>query len=99
MNKNDNVSGLSLGLSYLHTGEGYWGEQLDPSSKSTMIVPSIGGIWKFGKGGVSISLQKPFIIDGVGVGQDNTLNNEFDAIELTLGYRYTLDYAIPWLYF
>ena len=91
--------GLSLGLSYLGTGKGYWGEQLDPTSESIMLVPSIGGIWKFGKNGVSVSLQKPLMIEGIGMGQENDLNNEFDAIELMIGYRYTLDYVIPWLYF
>ena len=64
-----------------------------------MIIPTIGGIWKFGNSGISVNLQRPILIDGVGVGSDNMLNNEFDAIELTIGYRYTLDYAIPWLYF
>ncbi len=91
--------GISLGISYLDTGKGYWGEQLDPASESTMLVPSIGGIWKFGKGGISINLQKPLLIEGIGMGQDNALNNNFDAYELMIGYRYTLDYVIPWLYF
>tara|TARA_B100001750_G_scaffold233584_1_gene233982 strand:+ start:418 stop:1401 length:984 start_codon:yes stop_codon:yes gene_type:complete len=91
--------GLSLGISWIHTGQGYWDNLPDPSSKSIMIIPTIGGIWKFGSSGISVNLQRPILIDGVGVGSDNALNNEFDAIELTIGYRYTLDYVIPWLYF
>ena len=91
--------GISLGLFYLHTGQGYWNALPDPASKSTMIVPSIGGIWKIGKQGFSINIQKPYLIDGIGVGNENALNNTFDAIEITIGYRYTLDYVVPWLYF
>ena len=60
--------GISLGLFYLHMGQGYWNDTIDPSSKSTMIVPSIGGIWKIGKQGFSINVQKPYLIDGIGVG-------------------------------
>ena len=91
--------GISLGLFFLNTEQGYWNDSIDPSSKSTMIVPSIGGIWKFGKSGLSVNIQKPQQIDGVGTGNENTLNNTFDAFEITIGYRYILDYSIPWLYF
>ena len=91
--------GLSIGFTYLHTEKGYWGNQLDPASESTIAIPSIGGIWKLGKGGVSISLQKPLLLEGIGMAENNTLNNDFDAFELMIGYRYTLDYVIPWLYF
>ena len=92
--------GISLGLFFLNTEQGYWGDSIDPSSKGTMLVPSIGSIWKFGKGGLSINLQKPQLIDGVGTGgNENTIKNDFDAIEITIGYRYILDYSIPWLYF
>ena len=91
--------GVSLGLFLLQTEKGYWGDFLDPSSESTMAVPSIGCIWKLGKHGFSMNIQKPLLLEGVGMGADNDLNNEFDAIEITIGYRYTLDYVIPWLYF
>ena len=91
--------GISMGLFLLHTEKGYWGNDLDPASKSTMLVPTIGCIWKLGAHGLSMNIQKPQIIDGIGFVNENTLNNTFDAIELTIGYRYTLDYVIPWLYF
>ena len=64
-----------------------------------MLIPSIGGIWEFGNGALSINMQKPLLVDGVGAGSENALNNQFDAIELSIGYRYTIDYVIPWLYF
>ena len=93
------IVGLSAGIVLLHTNDGYWDDFLDPSSKSTMIIPSIGGIWELGGGGVSLNLQNPLLIDGIGMTNENTLNNDFKAIEITIGYRYTLDYVIDWLYF
>ena len=91
--------GISSGLVLLHAGQGYWNEFKDPTSLSTILIPSIGAIWKAGKGTFSLNMQKPLLIDGVGAGSENPLNNTFDAIEITIGYRYTLDYVIPWLYF
>ena len=91
--------GISSGIFLLHNGNGYWNGFLDPSSNSTMLIPSIGAIWKTGQNSISLNIQKPMLIKGIGIGSENALNNEFDAIELTIGYRYTLDYVIPWLYF
>ena len=61
--------GLSLGLTYLHTEKGYWGNQLDPASESTMAIPSIGGIWKLGKGEYQLVFKSHCLIDGVGMGE------------------------------
>ena len=94
-----NLIGLSGGLFLIHNGEGYWNGLLDPSSNSTMLIPSIGSIWKMGSNSFSINIQKPLLIRGIGIGSENALNNEFDAFEISVGYRYTLDYVIPWLYY
>ena len=94
-----NPIGISSGLVLLHAGQGYWGSFKDPTSISTILIPTIGGIWEVGNGTLSLNIQKPILIDGVGTGSENTLNNSFDAIELTIGYRYALDYVIEWLYF
>ena len=64
-----------------------------------MLIPTIGTIWKVGDSSISLNFQKPLLIEGIGVGSENALNNEFDALEFSIGYRYTLDYVIPWLYF
>lgn len=93
--------GITGGLSFLKTEQAFWNDLPDPTSKSTIVVPSVGVIWKTKQGSVSINIQKPIFIEGVGMGSDNdnNLNNQFDAIEVVFGYRYTLDYVIPWLYF
>ncbi|MAV65209.1 MAG: hypothetical protein CBD97_03840 [Pelagibacteraceae bacterium TMED237] len=91
--------GFSSGIFLIHNGNGYWNGLLDPSSNSTMLIPSTGIVWKAGTNSISLNIQKPMLIKGVGIGSENALNNEFDAIEITIGYRYTLDYVIPWLYF
>ncbi len=97
--KDKGLIGISSGLFFLHTGKGYWNGFLDPSSNTTMVIPSLGSIWKINDNSISINIQKPFLVDGLGMGSENTLNNNFDALELSIGYRYTLDYVIPWLYY
>ena len=94
-----NPIGISSGIFLAHLNQGYWNNLPDPTSKSTVLVLSIGSIWKLKKGALALNVQKPLLIDGVGAGSENALNNTFDAIELTIGYRYMLDYVIPWLYF
>ena len=91
--------GISSGFFLLHNGNGYWNGFLDPSSNSTMLIPTIGTIWKVGDNSISLNFQKPLLIKGIGIGSENALNNEFEALEFSIGYRYTLDYVIPWLYF
>ena len=91
--------GISSGFFLLHSGNGYWNGFLDPSSNSTMLIPTIGTIWKVGDNSISLNFQKPLLIKGIGIGSENALNNEFEALEFSIGYRYTLDYVIPWLYF
>ena len=94
-----NPIGISCGIFLLHASQAYWNDLPDPTSKSTVLIPSIGAIWKLGDSSLSLNMQKPLLIDGVGAGSENALNNEFDAIELTIGYRFMFDYIIPWLYF
>jgi len=94
-----NPIGISSGVFLVNAQRGYWNGLPDPTSKSTVLIPSIGAIWEYGKGTVSLNFQKPFLISGYGAGSENALNNKFDAIEITIGYRYALDYVIPWLYF
>ena len=48
--------------------------------------------------GTAYSARQSSYSDGDTIDASDS-NNEFDAIELTIGYRYTLDYVIPWLYF
>ena len=93
------IVGFSAGIILLHASDGYWNSFLDPTSNSTMLIPTIGTILKVGGNSISLNIQKPLLIDGIGIGSENALNNAFDAIEFTIGYRYTLDYVIDWLYF
>ena len=93
------IVGFSAGIVLLHASDGYWNGFLDPTSNSTMLIPTIGTILKVGGNSIALNIQKPLLIDGIGIGSENALNNNFDAIEFTIGYRYTLDYVIDWLYF
>ena len=92
------------GLSIIGFEEASWEGSPTPNSKTKMLVPSIGGVWPTQKGSFSLSIQKPFFVEGklVMVGADDSsfedpLNNKTDAFEVVLGYRRNLGYIIPWL--
>ena len=55
------VIGFSSGIILLHATDGYWNSLLDPTSNSTMLIPSIGGIFKLGDNSISLNIQKPLL--------------------------------------
>ena len=89
--------GFSFGLSFAGLTEASWHGIPTPNSKSQILVPSIGAIWKLGEGSMSLSLQKPIFISGVIQSDDDPLNNKANAFEIVFGYRRNLGYMIPWL--
>jgi len=89
--------GFPLGLSFVGLTEASWHGVQTPNSKSQILVPSIGAIWKLGEGNISMSLQKPIFISGVIGSDDDPLNNKANAFEIVFGYRRNLGYMIPWL--
>ena len=94
--------GYLLGLSFIGFSQSSWNEDPTPNSETRLLAPSIGGIWPTSNGVLSISIRKPFFIEGESlmagnnVGK-NELNNKTDALEFSLGFRRNLGYLIPWL--
>ena len=87
----------SLGLSYLKTEKSFWGDYIEPNSESKFFIPSIGLIWNHKKyGGIAVNLR---YIKNESLLSENTTNANIQAYELSIGYRKTLDYTIPWLYY
>ncbi len=86
--------GISLGLIYLQTEKAFWNNELAPNSESKIFFPSIGIIWNhkdYGSFSLNIKYNNntPF--------SESSLNNKVSMFELSVGYRKTLDYSIPWL--
>ena len=89
--------GLSLGLLYLQTDKGYWNNVYAPYSDTKVLIPSIGLIFTNMDYG-SFSLNLKLNINNGAIPESAPKSN-VSVIELSFGYRKTLDYVIPWLYY
>jgi len=81
-----------------NTSEAYWNGIETPNSKSTLVIPGIGGIWSLGIGTLSVNLQKPVFIDGAFSGSDGGSNEKTNTWQVSISVRRILDYYISWLY-
>jgi len=90
--------GISLGLAFLKTEEAYWDGLKAPNSKTEVIIPSLGMIWNHKDYG-SLSLNLKYNKNEVIPEAEDDIENESTSFEISIGYRKTLSYSIPWLYF
>jgi len=60
-------------------------------------LPTLGFIWNNDTLG-SLSLNVKYNNNEFIKEDQNLLNNKSKSFEISLGYRKTLDYTIPWLY-
>ena len=87
--------GLSLGLAFINTSDAFWDGKKAPNSKSEFIMPTIGLIFsQKDKGSVSINLK--YVKDNSILPEDAP-NANIESFEVSLGYRKTLKYFIPWI--
>ena len=86
--------GVSLGVAFLKGEEASWDNVGVPSSIAEALIPSIGIIWNHKKYG-SLSLNIKYN-QNEAIAED-VLNNESQSFEISIGYRKTLNYTIPWL--
>ena len=87
-------NGLSLGIIYVDTGYAYWDNLRVDNSLSNVILPTAGLIWtnnQLGAIGLNIRYNNAESVP------DDVLNNQSKSIEISIGYRKTLNYIIPWL--
>jgi len=88
--------GISLGIAYLKSEEAYWEGKKAPNSITEALIPSIGMIWNhkiYGSFSLNIKYNQNETI------AEDANNNKSSSFELSVGYRKTLGYIIPWLYF
>lgn len=88
---------LSSSVVTRHTTTAYWGGLPAPNSRSTVLTLGVGFIWNLSIGGLSLSLQRPFFLDGQYSGIEGEVDQRVSAYQVSLGYRRLLDYVVPWL--
>jgi hypothetical protein len=88
--------GISLGVAYLKSEDAYWNTKKAPNSQTEALIPSIGIIWNHKTYG-SLSLNIKYN-QNEAIAEDAN-NNKSSSFEVSVGYRKTLSYSIPWLYF
>ncbi len=87
--------GLSLGLAFINTSDAFWNDEKAPNSKSKFFIPTIGLIFSDkDKGSLSINLK--YVKDNSIIPEDAP-DSEIKSYELSIGYRKTLKYFIPWI--
>ena len=86
--------GISLGFAYVKTEKAFWNTEEAPNSESQMLIPSIGIIWNHKDYG-SFSLNLKY--NDKANFSESSLNNQVSMFELSIGYRKTLNYTIPFL--
>ena len=87
--------GLSLGMAIIKTTNGYWDGEIAPNTKSDFFMPTIGLIFSdMNKGSLSINLK--YVKDNSIIPEDAPDAN-IKSYDLSIGYRKTLKYSIPWL--
>ena len=87
--------GLSFGLAFIKSSEAFWDGEKAPNSKSNFLMPSFGLIFSDkDKGSISINLR--YVHDNSLLPED-TLESDIKSYEVSLGYRKTLKYFIPWI--
>ena len=85
-------------IMFRNTSEARWNDIPSPNSKSTIIIPGIGGLWSLGFATLSVNVQKPIFIDGAFSGGDGNSNETTDTWQISIGMRRILNYYIQWLY-
>ena len=88
---------LSSNLLFRYATLAYWNNKPAPNSDSNTLTAGIGAVLPSSFGGITVSLQRIFFLDGrFGLIEGNT-DQRVSAYQLTLGYRKVFDYIIPWL--
>ena len=88
---------LSSSLLLRYSTLAYWNDKPAPNSDSNTLTAGIGAILPSRFGGVTISLQKIFFLDGRFGLVEGDVDQKVSAYQLSLGYRKVFDYVIPWL--
>ena len=78
-----------------HVVPSFWNNIEAPNSETEVIIPSIGMIWNHKNyGSFSLNLKYSY---NQSVMPESAPDSDMSMFELSIGYRKTIDYTIPWL--
>jgi hypothetical protein len=87
--------GMSIGLAFIKTSDAYWDGEKAPNSKSQFLMPTIGFIFsEKNKGSLSVNFK---YVQDKSLIPENAPDAKIESFEISVGYRKTLKYFIPWI--
>ena len=88
---------LSSSVLFRYSSLAYWNNKPSPNSNSNTLTAGAGVILPSRFGGMTISLQKIFFLDGRFGLVEGEVDQRVSAYQLSLGFRKVFDFVIPWL--
>ena len=89
-------------IQYKYSSPAYWGEYLNeedelPNSEAHILIPGLGFIWTKNSMGYSLNMLFPQLLTGDLAGIESSTEQDFNSVQISLGFRKTFDYIIPFL--
>ena len=88
---------LSSSVLLRYSSLAYWNNKPSPNSDSNTLTAGVGVILPSHFGGITISLQQIFFLDGRSGLVEGEVDQRVSAYQFSLGYRKVFDFVIPWL--
>ena len=88
---------LSSSVLLRYSSLAYWNNKPSPNSDSNTLTAGVGVILPSHFGGITISLQKIFFLNGRSGLVEGEVDQKVSAYQFSLGYRKVFDFVIPWL--
>ena len=88
---------LGMYMQYKYSSPSQWNGVNSPNSKSSILVPGLGLIWTKNSMGYSLNMLFPQLLTGELAGIESSTKQDFKSVQISLGFRTTFDYIIPFL--
>ena len=82
------MSSIDIGLTMSHSSHGKWNGLPETNSESLVLSPSIGYLFNTKFGAVALNLQKPFMIFGAFVQNEEDIDQRSDVWQISLALRF-----------
>ena len=88
---------LGVSTSLQRNTQAFWNGKPAPNSNSTILVLGVGSTWSIKHSGINFNLRLPLFLKG-GLNEDiDDLDQKVKGLQVSVGYRKVLDWAIPWI--
>ena len=88
---------LGMYIQWKYSSYSKWDGVESSNSESSILVPGFGFIWTKNSMGYSINMLFPQLLTGDLAGIESETRQEVTAVQISLGFRKTFDYIIPFL--